>query len=122
MARHERFSAWQHCHQLVLMVYDATSRWPRYELFGLTSQVRRAAVSAPSNLAEGAAKRGAKEFARYLDISNGTLSEVAYLFRVAKDLGYLSEDQWIQLEAKREEAAKSVWGLYASLRKRSLRT
>jgi len=119
MPRHERFAAWQHCHRLVLAVYGITSNWPKHELFGLVAQVRRAAVSAPSNLAEGAAKRGAKEFARYLDIANGSLAEVAYLLMVAKDLEYMTRGQWEELEARRDEAARSLWGLYAAVRRRA---
>lgn len=101
------------------MVYKSTNDWPRNELFGLVSQVRRASVSAPANLAEGAAKRGSKEFARFLDIANGSLGEVAYLLRVAKDLGYITEQEWNQLETEREEASRSVWLLYAAVRRRS---
>jgi four helix bundle protein len=85
MMPYERLDAWNRCHELVLKVYAVTRDWPRYEQYGLISQVRRAAVSAATNIAEGGAKRGPREFRRYLDISLGSLSEVSYLLRLARD-------------------------------------
>jgi four helix bundle protein len=111
----ERFEAWQRCHELSLAVYRVTSSWPPAERYGLTSQVRRAAVSAEANLAEGAAKRGRAEFRRYLDISLGSLSEVACLLRLATDLGILKEPLSIELNAIREHASKLTWLLYRSV-------
>src|SRR6266478_2127237 len=69
MLAHERLLAWQLCHELVLAVYDATTSFPKHELYGLTSQARRAAFSAAVNIAEGSAKRGSAEFRRFIDIS-----------------------------------------------------
>ncbi len=119
MPPYERFAAWRHCHQLVLTVYEETAHWPKEERFGLTTQIRRAAVSAPANLAEGSAKRGSREFSRYLDIANGSLTEVEYLIRLATDLGYLRGSQLAKLNSQLSEAAKSVWGLYAAVRRRT---
>ena len=79
MAPFERFTAWQHSHRLVVEVYRATGRWPVSERFGLAGQVRRAAVSIPTNIAEGSAKRGSREFRRYLDIALGSLAGGAAL-------------------------------------------
>jgi four helix bundle protein len=121
MAPYERFAAWQHSHRLVLSVYQATQKWPRHEMFGLVSQARRAAVSVPSNLAEGSAKRGSREFSRYLDIANGSLSELEYLLRLARDLGYLERNRWETIEAQRDVAGRSLWGLYAAIRRRTPR-
>jgi hypothetical protein len=73
---YERFEAWKVSHELALAVYSATRGWPRSELYGLTSQLRRAALSAPTNIAEGCAKRGPAEFRRFLDYSLGSLSEL----------------------------------------------
>ena len=87
MLSHERLKAWELCHELVLGVYRQTERWPLQERYGLTSQIRRAAVSAPTNLAEGAAKHGRREFRRYVDIALGSVAETAYLLRLAKDWG-----------------------------------
>ena len=67
MMPYERLEAWQSCHALCLETYHVTASFPKSELCGLTSQMRRAAFSAPANLAEGSAKRGAREFRRYID-------------------------------------------------------
>src|SRR5690606_9453235 len=89
MTPFERLDAWHRCHELTLAVYAATADWPRSELYGLVAQIRRAAVSAEANIAEGSAKRGRREFRRFLDISLGSLAEIACLLRIAVDLGYL---------------------------------
>jgi four helix bundle protein len=118
MAVYERFKAWERCHDLAVAVYRVTRKWPREELFGLTAQARRAAHSAAANLAEGSAKRGGREFRRYLDISLGSLSELSYTLRLAKDLQILSEEEWKQLNALHNRAGGLTWLLYRSLQKR----
>ncbi len=115
---YERFDAWNCCHALAIAVYDATSNLPKEEKYGLTSQARRAAFSAAANIAEGSAKRGVGEFQRYLNISLGSLSELAYVIRLAHDLKYLSEGDWRRLEDLRSKASKCTWGLYKSIRGR----
>ena len=115
MLPYERFPAWGLCHKLTLAVYRATDSWPASERYGLISQIRRAASSAPANIAEGTAKRGKAELRRYLDISLGSLSEVAYLLRLARDLGYLAPEAWEPLEATRAEAGRATWLLYRSV-------
>src|SRR3954464_4175206 len=86
MAIYERLKAWERCHQLCVAVYNATNSWPTAERYGLVSQARRAAHSAAANIAEGSAKKGSREFRRYLDISLGSLSELSYTLLLAKDL------------------------------------
>src|SRR5438093_3805330 len=98
MKRYERLEAWQVAHQLVLITYALTKSFPREELYGLTSQARRAAFSVAANIAEGSAKKGPREFRRYLDIAVGSLSELAYTFRVAHDLRYIDEQRWADIE------------------------
>jgi four helix bundle protein len=116
MAPYESLKAWQSCHQLALAVYTATDGWPRQEQFGLTSQARRAAHSVAANIAEGSAKRGPREFRRYLDISLGSLSELSYTLLLARDRALLSGEQWTDLNRLRENAGGLVWLLYRSLR------
>jgi four helix bundle protein len=91
---HERFLAWQVAHELALELLRVTDRWPREERFGVTIQLRRAALSVPTNIAEGAAKRGAREFRRFLDIALGSLAEVSYLLRFSRDYGLLNRESW----------------------------
>ena len=115
MQPYERFDAWKESHKLVLAVYRVTKRFPGHELYGLTSQSRRAAFSVAANLVEGSAKRGGREFRWYLDISLASLAELTYALRLARDLEYLSEQEWIDLDAQRNRAGGLVWGLYASV-------
>jgi four helix bundle protein len=79
---------WQKAHQLVLGVYRLTQEFPKSEIYGLTSQVRRAAVSVPANIAEGFCKRSKADKARYFNIAQGSLEEVRYYLILTKDLGY----------------------------------
>ena len=117
MAPYERFDAWQMAHRMALLIYKATEAWPKEERFALTIQVRRAALSVPTNIAEGAAKRGYREFRRFLDIALGSLSELTYLLRFSRDLGLLTTQSWLELEAVRDEAGKLTWQLYRKLRR-----
>jgi four helix bundle protein len=114
-ARYERLKAWMACHELVLSVYRVSSTWPSAERFGLTSQARRAAYSAAANIAEGSAKRGSGEFRRFMDITLGSISELTYILRLARDLGYLKPEVWGEIEAMRDHAGRLTWGLYRSI-------
>ncbi len=115
MRPYERFLAWQHCHRLTLLTYRVTERFPKAELYGLTSQMRRAAASAAANIAEGAAKRGRPEFRRYLDITLGSLGELSYFAFLARDLKFLSESDWQEFEKIHSEAGKITMGLYKAV-------
>ena len=112
MAPYERFDAWRLSHRLALRIYEVSECWPREERFGLTFQVRRAAVSLPTNIAEGAAKRGPREFRRFLDIVLGSSSELSYLLGFCRDRGLLTAERWLELETLRDEAGKLTWQLY----------
>jgi four helix bundle protein len=94
---------WQRAHHFVLSVYGLTKNFPKEELFGLTSQFRRASVSIAANIAEGYSKKGLKDKIRFLNIAQGSLSECQYYIRLAKDLGYADV---CQLEIDVEEVSK----------------
>jgi four helix bundle protein len=79
---------WQKAHQFVLAVYGYTKAFPKDEIYGLTSQLRRAAVSTPANIAEGFKKRSKSDKARFMNISQGSLEESRYYLILAMDLGY----------------------------------
>ena len=115
MLPYERFEAWKLAHKLALEIHRATDKWPASERYQLTSQIRRAALSIPTNIAEGAAKRGPREFRRYLDIARGSLSELSYLLRFSRDRGILDDETFSSLEELRDRAGKVTWGLYRSL-------
>src|SRR6266576_2829032 len=76
MMPYQRLNAWRSCHQLALATYRITQSFPKSELYGITSQMRRAAFSAPANIAEGSAKRGPREFRRFLDIALGARADL----------------------------------------------
>ena len=80
---------WQKAHNFVLAVYEASTSFPKVEVFGLTSQLRRAAVSIPANIAEGFVKRGKPDKARLMNVAQGSLEEAKYYLILANDLGYL---------------------------------
>ena len=88
---HKDLKVWQESMTLVVVVYKATEDFPKHEIYGLTSQIRRATVSIPSNIAEGAGRRGNKEFIRFLYIALGSLSEVETQLEIAYRLKYLNE-------------------------------
>ena len=115
MLAHERLRAWKLCHEFALAVYRATERWPSHERFGLTSQVRRAVVSAPTNIAEGSAKRGSREYRRYLDIALGSIAEASYLLMLARDLEMLAAADWHLLDELRKRAGGLTWRLARAL-------
>ena len=84
---------WQKSHQLTLRVYRLTAAFPKHELYGLTSQMRRAAVSVPANIAEGFKKRGRPDKARIMNIAQSSLEELRYYFILSRDLAYLAEGE-----------------------------
>lgn len=100
---------WQEGHALALQVYRVSTRFPREEMYGLTSQLRRAAASVPANLAEGVGRRTTREFINFLCIARGSLQEVDYFLQLAKELGYLDGPNW-------EPLAKRYRGLDAGMR------
>jgi len=89
MQHFTKLLAWQRSHQLVLAIYGASVGFPRSEQFGLTSQLRRAALSVPTNIAEGSKRQSQSDFARFLNIAEGSLAETEYLLMVSRDLGYI---------------------------------
>jgi len=120
--RHQGLKSWRSCHELVLAVYRATADWPRHEQYGLIAQARRAAYSAAANIAEGSAKRGSREFCRFLDSSLGSIAELSYTLLLARDLDYLKPEDWGEIEALRDHAGRLTWGLYRSLRQKQVRS
>ncbi len=89
---HYKLDAWKEAMTLVKVVYQITQDFPKEEMFGLISQMRRAAISVPSNLAEGAARSSQKEFSQFLNIARGSLSELETQLLISKELGYLKPE------------------------------
>ena len=116
MSPWQRLEAWKAAHRLVLELYRATEAWSRAERYGLTGQVRRAAVSIPANIAEAMGLRGFTERARHLNIALGSFAELEYLLELALDLGVLSEQEHDRLAPHCAAAGRLLWGLYRRTR------
>ncbi|MEJ1221488.1 four helix bundle protein [Sediminicola sp. 1XM1-17] len=86
---HKDLKVWKESMELVIIIYAATKEFPKYELYGLTSQIRRASITIPSNIAEGAGRNGSKEFIRFLYIALGSLSELETQIEIALKLNYV---------------------------------
>lgn len=114
--KHHELRAWQEAMSLVKDIYQITAAFPNEEIYALTSQMRRAAVSIPSNIAEGAARTGDKEFLQFLSISRGSLSELETQLIIAKELGYMHASEDIML--KIDGLFGLLGGLMRSLRVR----
>lgn len=111
MQRFTELKVWQKGHALVLTVYRLTASFPADERFGLTSQLRRAAVSVPSNIAEGSKRVGNQDYARFLNIAEASLAEAEYLLILARDLGYVDESTAAPICAEADEVARMFHGL-----------
>jgi len=113
--RYADLIAWQKAMDLVQEVYGLTKRFPKEELYSLTSQLRRAAVSVPSNLAEGHSRKGAREFSRCLSIAPGSLSEAETQVEIARRLGYLTGEECAPFAEIAAETGRLINGLINSL-------
>lgn len=112
---HRDLIAWQKAVELVKVVYQLSSQFPKDELYGLTSQMRRAAVSVPANIAEGQGRRLSGEFRHFLGNARGSLLELDTHLEIAFQLGYLNPEQHGQIQAKLDEVGRLLNGLLRSL-------
>ena len=101
---------------LALNIYEATNNFPRNEMYGLTSQIRRAAVSIPTNISEGCGKYSGKDFARYLQISMGSASELEYLIFLSNELKLIESSRFTELNSNIVEIKKMLASLIKKLR------
>jgi four helix bundle protein len=111
--------AWQKAMDLVTEVYRVTKEFPKEELYGLTSQLRRAAVSVPSNIAEGQARHSQKEFHHFLGHARGSLAEIETQLLIAKNLGYLTSARLETLLAEAGELGRIMNGLITAIKLRT---
>jgi four helix bundle protein len=107
---------WQISHELALAVYDITQGFPREERYGLTSQMRRAAVSIPANIAEGRCRKGDTDFARFLQIAMGSASELEYYFILTNDLNLISTEETERLTGMNANVKKMLTSFVQRLR------
>lgn len=114
MKRFQDYKVFRDSHSLNLRVYDATKRFPRHELFGLTSQMRRAASSIPMNSAEGSVK-SEREFRQSLRVALGSATELEYQFLMARDLGYMDESEHSDLSGAVIEIRKMLTAFFRTI-------
>jgi four helix bundle protein len=103
-----QLKVWQRAHQLTLEIYRTTASFPRSEGYGLTLQIRRAAVSIPSNLAEGCGRNGDAELARFCSIASGSASELEYQLLLARDLKLIRSDDYEKLAQQTTEIKRML--------------
>ena len=122
MGDFHQLKAWQHAKALAIECARAAARFPSEERFALGDHLRRAAYGAALNVAEGASRRGTREYRRYLDTARASLAEVEAIVEIAAELGYLQPTSRARLEARRDEAAKTVFGLLRAVAAKADRT
>lgn len=108
MGEYRKLKVWERAHRLTIDVYLATRSFPKEELYGLTSQLRRAATSIPANIAEGYGRSGDPELARFLTIAIGSANELDYHLLLARDLGYLEPSDFNRLAAEAQGVARML--------------
>jgi four helix bundle protein len=109
MRNFQQLEIWQRSHQLTLRVYTATQSFPKEEIYGLTSQMRRSSSSVPTNIAEGCGRNSSIEFNRFLVIATGSLSELQYQFILSRDLKYFSEPIFKELFDEASQIKKMIY-------------
>lgn len=109
---YKRLVVWQKTDELAHKVYDLTLNFPKEELFSLTSQLRRAALSVPANIIEGYARNSKKEFRHFLSIALGSLAEAEYYLEFALKRKYITQAEFISIEKLRSSCGKLLWRLY----------
>ncbi|MBU9888253.1 MAG: four helix bundle protein [Candidatus Omnitrophica bacterium] len=112
---YKKLIAWQRADELAFLIYKATESFPRDETYGVRSQMRRAALSVPTNLVEGNGRQNRKEFKQYVNIALGSLSEIEYLLDFALKLGYVGSEQHRAIFETRDQVGGLLWKLYKSI-------
>lgn len=117
--RWEKLDVWKIADKFALDVYSITKQFPKDERYGITSQLRRAALSTPTNIVEGYSRRGDKELSRFLDISFASLCEVKYLLHFSKKLGYISQEEHYRLDKMAGDLGAKLWKFMETVRSSS---
>jgi four helix bundle protein len=119
MRPHEKLEVWNRAVEFVVTIYKGTSKFPQEEKFGLTSQIRRAAVSVPANIAEGAARQSPKEFGHFLAIAQGSASELETELLIAERLGYPKLEAYKEMHNELNTIARMIVGLSQHLKRKA---
>jgi four helix bundle protein len=113
----KNIKAWQSADNLAVSVYSKTKSFPREDLYGITSQLRRASVSVSTNIAEGANREHKRDYLKFPYIARGSMAETEYLLHLSRRLEYLQDDEYKKLDDMRIEAAKTLHGLITAVKK-----
>lgn len=116
MKGYRNLKVWEKAHKLAVEIYGVTKSFPKEELYGLTSQIRRASFSVALNIVEGHASNSKREFLSFLNIANRSLVETEYLIETTRDLGFLKEGDYEALELKRKEVAVMLMAFTKAVR------
>ena len=117
MRDYKNIKAFQLADELVVEIYKITKNFPKDEIYGLTSQLRRATVSIPANIAEGASRQHKKDYLNFLYVARGSLAEAEYLLHLANKLGYLDDKDFENTVSHKQSVAKTLYGLIESVGK-----
>ncbi len=113
---YRKIKAWQMADDLTVEVYGITRSFPKEEIYGLTSQLRRAISSVPANIVEGATRLHGKEYVQFLNIAKGSLAEADYFLHLAHRLDYMTEEQYSAISAKADELGAVLFGLMQTVK------
>ena len=114
--RWANLDVWKKSDDLAFQVYQITRSFPKEEIYGITSQIRRAALSIPTNIVEGYSRKGDKELARFLNFSLGSLAETKYLIYFSRRLGYIENNVYLELKADYNTLGKLLWRFYEAVK------
>ncbi len=115
--RWQNLDIWKEADDLAYRVYCTTSKFPKEEIYGITSQLRRSALSVPTNIVEGYSRRGDRELSRFVNIALGSLGETKYLIMFSSKLGYLNDSEHQQLWEVAGDLGRKLWKFYEKVRK-----
>lgn len=116
MRNFRNYQVWKKAHQFSIDIYKVTKQFPKEEMFGLISQLRRASLSIPTNIVEGTGRNSEKEFANFLNIAAGSAAEVEYLIEFSRDIGYIEEEQFKILNITIVEIRKMLNVLHSKVK------
>jgi four helix bundle protein len=114
--RWEKLEVWKIADELALEIYKITKQFPKEEMYGITSQLRRSALSIPTNIVEGYSRKGDKELSCFINISLGSLAETKYLLYFSKRLDYFKSEKYQEIKEGYEELGRKLWKFYETVR------
>jgi four helix bundle protein len=114
--RWAKLEVWKLADELAFRVYKTTKNFPKEEIYGITSQIRRAALSIPTNIVEGYSRKGDKELARFVNISLGSMAEAKYLLYFSNRLGYFKKNTYTELKKGYDTLGKLLWKFYEAIK------